>query len=354
MLTKDDRHAYSNHYHYDYPYHQYGYYPEDDASLGEDDGGLNSQKQISASRFYRNHMLIAEVFSDKIMPDVRSVVTNNRLEVLRRQAESLIQHQERSLNELTTMEENFSEKKRKILDSSEEFRKQLEQLSKPAVADAETYQQMFEKALEQIKAQNEQQQKEQKEQAEKQAAAAALENSTSTPSTIVPSAQCNQESNQPPPPPAAATPEVESKPSEPETPPTSTASATPPVSSNGAMFHNKIGQYGQPTPVPPPPPETNTSFNSTSTYQFNTPNSNSIYSRSNITNSAHQRKFSHNITVFVYFFLITNFGFRWNKLHHHIRPFNVSQFIFTTAHTTSSSNASRSTTTTEWWRLSSL
>ena len=122
--------------------------------MNDDYDTTNHQKHISAQRFYRNNTLIAEVFSDKVMPDVRSVVTHSRLEVLRKQAESLVQHQERSMNELNTMEESFNEKKRRILESGEGFAKQLEKLSKP-VPDEETFQKMFDTAMNQIRLQNE-------------------------------------------------------------------------------------------------------------------------------------------------------------------------------------------------------
>lgn len=260
-VSKDDKHSYS-HLQYDYPYHQYGYYPEDDPSLGDDDGGLNSQKQFSSSRFYRNNMLIAEVFSDKIMPDVRSVVTNNRLEVLRRQADSLILHQERSLNELTTMEQNFSEKKRRILEASAEFSRQLEQFSKPA-ADSDTYQKMFEKALEQLKMQNEHQTSLEK---DKPATNSTIDSSTPQP-------QCNQL--------CSSVTLVE------YSEPTSESDATPvtsfsTVTSNVSPVYHKIGQFNSDNQT--------TSFNpSTTTTSYNVNNSsNSVYSRSSM--NSHQRK----------------------------------------------------------------
>ncbi|KAJ6215573.1 hypothetical protein RDWZM_010073 [Blomia tropicalis] len=129
------------------------HYPQQ-PQMNDDYDTTNHQKHISAQRFYRNNTLIAEVFSDKVMPDVRSVVTHSRLEVLRKQAESLVQHQERSMNELNTMEESFNEKKRRILESGEGFAKQLEKLSKP-VPDEETFQKMFDTAMNQIRLQNE-------------------------------------------------------------------------------------------------------------------------------------------------------------------------------------------------------
>ncbi|OTF79480.1 hypothetical protein BLA29_004580, partial [Euroglyphus maynei] len=173
---KDDRNSmYSSSNHYDSPYHQFGYYPEDELNTAIDDesgacsvvgGGmsgisLNSNKQTAATRYHRNNVLISEVFSDKVMPDVRTIVTNSRLEVLRKQADSLILHQERSLGELANMEQSFKEKKRKLLESSEEFNRQLDRFVKQPALDQEMYQKMIDAAMEQIRQQHSDQKQQQ-------------------------------------------------------------------------------------------------------------------------------------------------------------------------------------------------
>ncbi|VDD88354.1 unnamed protein product [Enterobius vermicularis] len=120
-----------------------------------------SSRRVAAIRFDRNHRLIADLFNGSVVTDTRTIVVQNRIDMLKKQANSLSTHQVLNADkkagnricfsqskleeELKNLETTFNEKKRQMETSSDEFAARLKKVceERPQIDEAK-YLQMTE------------------------------------------------------------------------------------------------------------------------------------------------------------------------------------------------------------------
>jgi len=132
----------------------------------EEDLDEYSVKHVAAARYKRNHQLINEIFGDTVVPDVRNVVSTERMIKLKDQVQQLTMHQKKLEAVIQQEEEEFQAKKRKFIEASEQFQREMKRLCSSKPVDAVKYQKMVEQAIEQLKIEQQKQQEELKRQEE--------------------------------------------------------------------------------------------------------------------------------------------------------------------------------------------
>ncbi|XP_027205299.2 SWI/SNF-related matrix-associated actin-dependent regulator of chromatin subfamily E member 1-like [Dermatophagoides pteronyssinus] len=83
-----------------------------------------SAKHLAAARYYRNNKLVNDIFTETVVPESRHAF-DVKVQVLRRQVDSLTVYQKKMVDELQQIEERFQQKKHSLLESSERFQNEM-------------------------------------------------------------------------------------------------------------------------------------------------------------------------------------------------------------------------------------
>ncbi|KAI6195367.1 HMG box domain-containing protein [Aphelenchoides besseyi] len=96
--------------------------------VDEEDPLELTRKRQSGHRYERNNRLMLELFTGACLPDTRTVVPQNRIDMLKKQANSLSTHQKKLNEELERLEENFQRRKRALEENSTKFNEGMKKL----------------------------------------------------------------------------------------------------------------------------------------------------------------------------------------------------------------------------------
>ncbi|KAI6241140.1 HMG box [Aphelenchoides fujianensis] len=121
--------------------------------VDEEDPFEMTRKRQCAARYDRDNRLMADLFTGACLPDTRTMVPQNRIDILKKQASSLSSHQKKLNEELERLEENFQRRKRTLEENSEKFSEGMKKLKdERPVFTEEKYREYVQQWMEHIRA----------------------------------------------------------------------------------------------------------------------------------------------------------------------------------------------------------